>query len=128
MIDVVWGLRVIGIVVAGAVLLGSPADAATSIWGARGLAVSVDVGGAYDIQVTDPAWSFGGNVGVPISNLATVTGSDSGGDFSEITFDFQTDAFRHAAIRAYQNRQEALFTLSCPYGSPNTAALPALRR
>jgi hypothetical protein len=128
MSDVVWGFRVIGIVVAGAILLGSPAGAATSIWGARGLAVSVDAGGAYDIQVTDPAWSFGGRIGVPLSNLTTVTGSDSAGDFSEISFDFQSDAFRHAAIRAYQNRQAVLFTLSCPYGCPNTAAFPSLGR
>jgi len=59
-----------------------------------------------------------------VSNLSVATGADTVGNYSEIGFDFQTDAARHATIRAYGNQQVVLFTLSNPSGSPNTTAFP----
>lgn len=102
--------------------------AATSIWGAKGLLVSVDPAGWYDIQLREPAWDFGGALGVPLTDVAVAAGTDRLGDYREIAFDFQTDAPRHAAIRAYQNQQAILFTLNCPSGAPNSLAFPVLSR
>jgi hypothetical protein len=104
------------------------APAATTIAGSRGLTVSVDPSGSYDVQLQQPAWDFSGSVGAPLANLAVTSGSDAAGSWSEIGFDFQTDAPRHGAIRAYQNRQAVLFTLTAPNGAPNSLAFPNLSR
>lgn len=110
------------------ILLSAPASAGSSIGGANGLMVSVDPGGSYDIQLQQPAWDFGGILGAPLSNIAVAAGTDRVGDYREIAFDFQTDAPRHAAIRAYQNEPAILFTLSCPAGAPNSLPFPVLSR
>src|ERR1700757_272934 len=81
-------------------LLAAPLLGAT-IGGAGGLVVSVDPGGTYSIAGPDTGWRFEGNAGAPLSNVATVLGTDSVGGYAEISFDFQIDAARHAAIRSY---------------------------
>ena len=94
--------------------------------GAEGLAVSVDPKGAYTITVPTPAWRFAGNVGYPLTNMATVSGVDAAGHYSEISFDFQSDVLRHGAIRAYWNRQAVLFTLTLPSAASNNYSFPNL--
>lgn len=124
---VVLGCRV-ACVLAGLVTLVTPGYSSTSVFGSQGLSVSVDPSGAYQIQLQSPAWSFAGSVGVPVYNLAVNYGSDAVGGFGEISFDFQSDALRHAGIRVYQNHQAILFTLNCPLGAPNTVAFPSLSK
>ncbi len=114
--------------VAGLVAFSMPAPAATVVWGAQGLAVSVDPGGTYDIQLQNPNWDFGGSIGAALLNLTVATGTDVVGDYYEISFDFQTDALRHGAIRTYQNHQTVLFTLTSPSGAPNSLTFPSLSR
>jgi hypothetical protein len=99
-------------------------QAGTTILGAPGLSVTVDPSGSYDIQLASPSWQFGGNIGYQLSNLASTDGTDAAGPYSEISFDFLTDALRHAAIRAYWNQMAVLFTLAAPYGGPNTYSFP----
>jgi hypothetical protein len=99
-------------------------EASISILGAAGLTVTVDPSGSYDIQAQNPSWHFGGNTGHQLSNLASTNGTDAVGQYSEISFDFQTDASRHATLRAYWNRMAVLFTLSAPAGAPNTYSFP----
>jgi hypothetical protein len=105
-------------------LLGRLSPAATTIAGAAGLTVSVDSSGSYDITLPDPQWHFGGNLGGSLTNLAVAPGSDAAGNYTEISFDFQTDAPRHAAIRAYGNHQAVLFTVSQAVQVPNTLTFP----
>jgi hypothetical protein len=59
-----------------------------------------------------------------LANLAPASGTDAVGTYSEIAFDFQTDAPRHGAIRTWWNRQAVLFTLTAPSGAPNTYSFP----
>ena len=99
-------------------------QASTSVLGAGGLTITVAPSGSYDIQIPNPSWHFGGNIAHSLSNLAAADGADSVGQYSEISFDFQTDAPRHAAMRAYWNRMAVLFTLSAPSGAPNTFSFP----
>ncbi|HWC98062.1 MAG TPA: hypothetical protein VG456_14985 [Candidatus Sulfopaludibacter sp.] len=106
------------------------APGATTIQGAQGLVLSVDPNGTYDIQLTQPAWHFGGGVGHPLSNIAVVSGLDGVGPYSEIGFDFTAAVVRHAAIRTYANRTAVLFTLSYPNGGtsfnfPSLSQYPA---
>jgi hypothetical protein len=106
------------------VLNGLPALAATTIVGPPGLSVTVDNSGTYNVQVQSPAWQFSGNIGHSLANLTSGDGADAVGQYSEISFDFQTDAPRHAAIRAYWNRMAVLFTLAAPSGGPNSFSFP----
>ncbi len=100
---------------------------AASIHGYDGLTVTVSPSGSYEVAVRSPAWRFAGTLGVPAFNLTTGSGTDAvGGAYSEISFDFFTDAPRHATIRSYSALRAVLFTASVPSGAPNTFAFPAL--
>ena len=99
---------------------------AVRIGGGLGLTVSIDDSGAYDIFAPDLGWHFGGMIGYPISNLATGWGADAAGDYSEVAFDFQSDAVHHAAMRSYWRERAILFTMTSPSGAPNTLSLPSL--
>ena len=102
-----------------------PTANAISIGGANGLTVAVDSGGIYTVTTLDPAWSFSGSIGANLTNLQTGSGADSLGTYSEITFDFQTDVPRHAAIRTYWDRSAVLFTVKLPSsGAANTFTFP----
>src|SRR5690242_19561178 len=100
------------------------ANTSTTILGAQGLTVFVDPSGAYSVQTATPLWRFAGYIGQPLSNLSSSAGIDPLGSYSEISFDFQTDAPRHAAIRAYWDSMTVLFTVTAPSGAPNTFAFP----
>src|SRR5262249_1611287 len=74
---------------------------------------------------TAPSWQFIGAVGVAVQNLATRSGADvASGAYSEIAFDFRTDAQRHAAIRLYYGSPAVVFTVSLPDGGPHTLNFP----
>ncbi len=104
------------------------AQSETTILGAEGMSVSVDAKGDYSITMANPAWQFGGNVGYPLTNITTVSGVDAAGHYSEISFDFQSDVARHAAIRGYWNRQAILFTLAWPTAATNNFSFPNLQK
>src|SRR6202011_1738339 len=100
------------------------ASAATAMGGAGGLTVSVDSGGSYDVFVPDLQWHFTGNTGAPLVNIVVAPGADAVGSYSEISFDFVSDAIRHAAFRSYGNHQAVLFTVLYPSAAPNTFSFP----
>ncbi|HKE23465.1 MAG TPA: hypothetical protein VKB88_13955 [Bryobacteraceae bacterium] len=103
---------------------GLRAFASTQILGASGLSITVDPAGSYAVQTQSPAWQFSGNIGHKLSNLSSVNGTDAVGPYSEVAFDFQTDAPRHAAIRTWWNQTAVLFSLTAPSGAPNTYSFP----
>ena len=118
--------RCSGLIFLGLVCLGPAVQAATTIAGSSGLLVSVvERNGTYIVSVPGPGWIFSGSIGRPLSNVTSTSGIDGVGNYSEIGFDFQTDAPRHGAIRAYYDRPAVLFTLSCPAGAPNSLSFPS---
>ncbi len=104
-------------------VLSTAAFAAVSIAGTNGFTVSVDPSGAYDLTAPN-GWHFTGNIGQPFRNLDTTTGIDANGHYTEIAFDFQTDAPRHAAIRAYWDKPAILFNHSVSGPVSNTFSFP----
>jgi len=104
--------------------LASEISAATTIAGANGLTASVDPNGTYYLWVPSTGWYFGGKIGAALNNISVATSADSIGGYSEISFQFQTDAARTAAIRLYGNRQLVLFTATATAGGPNTFSFP----
>ena len=105
-------------------LLGKPVVGATTIAGAGGITAAIDPGGSYDVWVATTGWHFGGNLGVPLSNIGAAMSMDAIGPYSEISFDFQTDAARHGAVRAYANQPVVLFTITSPSPAPNSLSFP----
>jgi hypothetical protein len=105
-------------------LLTVPAQAVT-IAGAGSLTVSVDSGGSYQVLVPDLNWRFSGAIGFPLTNIVVSSGADSLGAFQDVAFDFQSDAARHADIRAYTDRPAVLFTVNCVSPAPNSFSFPA---
>lgn len=97
---------------------------ATTIVGAEGLTASIDSSGLYYIWAPSTGWYFSGTISYGLSNISVASSADNLGNYSEISFDFQSDAARHAAIRLYGNQQTVLFTLNSPSGAPNTVAFP----
>jgi hypothetical protein len=63
-------------------------------------------------------------VGAAATNILTNSGSDPVGPYSEITFDFQREIARHAAIRGYWNRTAVVFTVSQSVASANSFVFP----
>jgi hypothetical protein len=98
--------------------------AAATIAGADGLTASVDPSGAYYLRVPSTGWHFAGNIGALLTNVSVSVSADAVGSYREISFQFQTDGARTAAIRVYGNRQIALFTATSPLGGPNTFPFP----
>jgi hypothetical protein len=91
------------------------------------LTITVSPDGSYSVLLPSPGWTFSGSIGAPASNLAIDSGSDAaGGLYNEITFDFVTDAPRHAAIRTYCASRSVLFTVNLPSGGPNSFSFPTL--
>lgn len=106
-------------------LLTTPAFSATTIAGGGGVSATVDPGGSYDLWVAKPSWHFAGNIGAPLSNIAAAMSGDAIGMYSEISFDFQTDAVRHAAVRVYASQPVVLFTVTYSAATPNTFSFPS---
>ncbi len=79
------------------------------------------------MTVPDLAWSFSGSVGASLTNLQTGSGADASGGYSEISFNFQTDAARHASIRSYHDRPQVLFVMGNPAAvAANSSRFPVL--
>ena len=96
--------------------LAIPAQSAVTIVGSGNIAVTVDPSGSYSVTVPDLAWNFIGRVGAPLNNLQSGSGADALGGYSEISFDFQAGAARHASIRTYMEHPDVLFTVSSARG------------
>lgn len=104
--------------------LATPAGALVTAGGA-GLIVSVDSSGSYGVSVPGLSWEFRGEIGAPAVNLVLASGADSAGAYQEISFDFVTDAARHAAIRSYNDRPAVLFIARSAVATSNTFSFPA---
>src|SRR5258708_13566618 len=88
----------------------SSAFAATTIQSATGVSVSVDPSGSYTISTSEPAWSFGGELGTELTNISVNGGTDGVGSYSEISFDYTPEPPRPASIRPYTDQRPIRFS------------------
>src|SRR5689334_19440622 len=89
-----------------------------------GVTVTVDDSGEYRVSIPIQGWTFAGNAGPVLHNVAINDGRDSIGSYQEITFYHQTPAARSSGIRIYQDRPVVLFSTQCLEASPAGAAFP----
>jgi hypothetical protein len=88
--------------------------------------VTVQANGAYAVNVKNPAWNFGGNVGEPLSEIKSRDGHDSIGDYREIGFKYPEGGKRQGTIRVYQNRPVVLFGVKYLEAAKNQKPFPNL--
>jgi hypothetical protein len=118
--------RTLALPMAGGLLLFCGIAPAATITNSTGLSVALDTGGNYTVQATVPAWAFGGSLGATPAGVATNSGADDIGAYSEIVFSYVSGASRSAAIRLYQNSPIVLFTHTYLTASTNDLAFPQL--
>jgi hypothetical protein len=90
-----------------------------------GLSVGVASNGTYVITSTDPAWTFAGSVGT-LSSLATNSGTDNIGSYSEINLGYNATVGHLAGIRLYDGKPVVLFSDTALANGPNDLAFPRL--
>jgi hypothetical protein len=82
---------------------------------AAGLTASADeASGTYTITAKNPAWTFSGTVGAPLTDMHVTNGSDKLGDYRQMAFHWQADAPRDGVIRVYDNRPLVQFSIETP--------------
>lgn len=93
---------------------------------ATGVRVSMGADGSYNINSTDPAWSFTGNLGVTPTDVSSVAGADNIGNYTEFQFHYTASVPHLAGIRLYTNEPVVLFSDTELADSPNDLAFPHL--
>jgi hypothetical protein len=91
-----------------------------------GTTVMIDASGAYSVTFKNPAWTFAGNLGAPATAIATKTGSDALGTYSETGFTYSASGSRNGRIRAYDNTPVVVFGESSSASVANTRNFPKL--
>src|SRR5579871_5659607 len=100
---------------------------ATVAEASTGITVTVNPDGTYVITAQDPAWTFGGDIGQPLSNIAVTTGQDGIGTYQKITFDYSMDGGpRESSIRTYAGRAIVMFSTTFAKGGNNADIFPHL--
>lgn len=89
-----------------------------------GITVNVDASGAYSVTFKSPAFTFSGNLGAAASGVATKTGSDTLGPYSETTFSYSSGGTRNGRIRAYTQVPVVVFGETNPAAAANTRNFP----
>ena len=106
--------------------------AALALTGTQGgLSAQVDPDrGDYQVVAANPAWTFGGSLGVALKNAATSRGHDELGDYRQIAFEWQAGTMpMRGWIRVYDEKPLALFSQTCNAASEKPpAAFPAFTR
>ncbi len=88
--------------------------------------VTVHPEGSYIIAVNEPTWTFAGDTGRPLSNLAAGTGRDGIGEYREVRFTYSEGGPREAAIRLYLEKPIILFTVRYLATAENASPFPIL--
>ena len=100
-------------------VLSGSAPSTVTITNLVGLAATVRGDGSYVVTSTSPAWSFIGGLGVAPFNLATGSGADNEGIYSEITFSYTNATTQAAGIRLYASQPVVLFSETTLAATPN---------
>ncbi|BCL25207.1 CBM35 domain-containing protein [Streptomyces aurantiacus] len=85
----------------------------------------VNASGTWQVTATVLGWTFGGSVGSAATGIATRSGSDAVGAYTETTFTFQEGA-RRGGIRVYDSASAVVFTDTCVRAAANSKPFPTL--
>jgi len=108
---------------------GVPATPTAISTPATGISVMVSPAGPYTITRRSPGaptWTFGGDIGHPLTRIAVTSGADRIGAYKEITFQYRAGSARGAGIRAYAARPVVLFRVTYLENAANIAPFPTL--
>ena len=94
--------------------------------GTNTITVTVSSSGSYQIVTSNPSWTFGGQVGFPLTNVVTNTGTDGVGSYQEIDFNYQASVARSSGIRLYGSKPVVLFTTTYKAAGANSQPFPVL--
>jgi hypothetical protein len=76
-----------------------------------GISASVTAGGGFLVETTDPHFRFGGDLGSAADQIATRSGEDLGGGYTQVLFRFSAaGAPREGGIRIYTGRPVVVFS------------------
>ncbi len=104
----------------------SSSASVTTVTTSSGLTLSVDSTGPYQISGGSPAWVFGGNLATTLSSITSTTGSDSNGNYHQITFNYTLSVARTSSIRGYDGKMAVLFTTTYVGAGSNANPFPRL--
>lgn len=102
--------------------LSSPANAANR----PSARATVSPNGDWQVSFAKPDWTFAGTVGTAATGIATTSGHDPLGAYTETTFAYQADGAKKAAIRTYAAAPIVIFTDTYVDAATNTSAFPAV--
>ncbi|UWE10599.1 CBM35 domain-containing protein [Actinacidiphila bryophytorum] len=104
-------------------LAGPAAEAGARPAGPKDLKAAVNPSGAWQVKASELGWTFSGSVGSAAAAIATHTGSDAVGAYSETTFTFQGGA-RKGGIRVYNAASCVVFTDTFVTAGANASPFP----
>ena len=95
-----------------------------------GIRLSVASDGSFEVTTRAPAWTFAGNVGSPLSDIALRRGRDRAGGYRQVEFKFKPSAaaMRLGAIRVYDHRPVVVFKLTFLTAGKTSESFPSISR
>ncbi len=89
-----------------------------------GVSVMVGSNGFYLVNFSSPAWTFSGSLAQTLTGLASNTGADNVGAYSQITFNYNSAVPHTAGIRLYENSPVVTFNDKTLAAGANDLAFP----
>jgi hypothetical protein len=93
----------------------------------NGLHVQVESNGHFEVRTSTPPWTFGGEIGRPVTRLRVADGRDGIGPYQEISFESVSAQAPGGSIRAYRVNPIVLFTTDYRVTTTTSDDFPRLR-
>jgi hypothetical protein len=106
----------------------SAASTSVAVSRETGIGLSVNDDGSFGITTRFQGWTFSGNVGSVIAELASRPGRDLAGRYQEVEFKYATSngAARLGAIRVYHHRPVVVFKLTFLTAGKTSESFPSI--
>jgi hypothetical protein len=126
-------VRIPHLAIAIAALLGLACAERAEIPGESKPGISVEVDettGRYEVRAAAQGWTFAGEIGGPLAEVAEETGKDGVGTYRQIRFGWNAGTAYSGSIRVYDEHPAVLFGVTCdeacakPHEFPRFTALP----
>ena len=94
-----------------------------------GITLAVDPDGSFSVASREPAFAFGGTVGVPVAGIVLGVGKDGAGEYHKISFNYSTVSGPVASsIRAYYHRPIVIFSTTLLSAAANGPLFPTISK